>query len=101
MPIWQRGRGGVNPRQSSMGGMLKGSQPRTRGDIVGGSLAARDVTVARHVANTNHAVAAPIWAVTQSTGMAWENGGNTTEPRFLFPFYATGRPIADRSATQS
>jgi V8-like Glu-specific endopeptidase len=60
-------------------------------------LAGYGVTAAHlvDVPGIRHQVASPFWAFMNADGVVYDNGGFTTAPLFLNPFYATGYPVTE------
>jgi hypothetical protein len=58
-------------------------------------LAARGVTAAMHVGETNHTVASVFWTFMNSEGLISQNGQLITDKLFSNPYYATGFPITE------
>ena len=59
------------------------------------SLAARGVTSARFVPETNHTVASVFWGFMNLNDLVYESGNLTVGPLFQNPFYATGLPVSE------
>jgi hypothetical protein len=59
------------------------------------ALAARGVTAATLVAETQHTVASVFWEFMNSSGTVWEDDAYVTEQLFLNQFYATGFPTTE------
>jgi hypothetical protein len=59
------------------------------------SLIAYNVSVGFPDAETGHTIADPFWEFMASDGMVYQDGGYTTAPLFINPYYATGRPITE------
>ena len=66
------------------------------GDVtVDETLAGYDVTIARHVAETGHAIAAPFWELMTAEASVWDGVELITAPLVPNPFFATGLPITE------
>jgi len=59
------------------------------------NLIARDISVGFPDPETGHTIADPFWEFMSSDGMIYQDGGYTSAPLFINPYYATGRPITE------
>jgi hypothetical protein len=59
------------------------------------ALAARGVTAATHVNETNHTVASVFWDFMHASGPVHRDGQTVTDKLFNSPFYATGLPVTE------
>ncbi|CAN5516592.1 hypothetical protein BH23CHL2_BH23CHL2_05550 [soil metagenome] len=59
------------------------------------ALASQAVTVGHLDPVTHHAIAAPFWALMNSSGTVYENGQFFTEQLFENEYFATGRPVTE------
>ncbi len=60
------------------------------------ALAAKNVTAAYSVADTNHTIAKPFWDFLNSQGLVYDNNGQSQTAAIFSPtFYATGFPLTE------